>query len=152
MTVFSLQPIPCGPIVMPQYRIFFSHGGDDTYIVNDFLRPQVERTGATVFLDAGGIEYGEDFRRIIFAELCGCDELLVLLTPSSLKRPWVIAEIGAILVRGKRVVAIRYGPSEGELQELGILSLLGSVSLLRMDDFKGYVEQLTRRVAEYGHA
>jgi len=67
-----------------------------------------------LFVDAGRIEYGEDFRNTIFAELSGCDELLVLLTPSSLKRPWVIAEIGAVLVQDKRVVAIRYGPSEGE--------------------------------------
>jgi hypothetical protein len=137
---------------MAPYRIFFSHGGEDTYIVKQFLRPKVEASGATVFLDAGRIEYGEDFRKTIFAELFGCDELLVLLTPSSLKRPWVIAEIGAVLVRDKRVVAIRYGPSEGELQALGILSLLGPISLLRMEDFDKYVEQLTRRVAEHCHA
>jgi hypothetical protein len=137
---------------MTPYRIFFSHGGDDTFIVKDFLRPKVESSGATVFLDAGRIEYGEDFRATIFAELSGCDELLVLLTPSSLRRPWVIAEIGAVLVRGKRVVVIRYGPSEGELQALGILSLLGPISLLRMEDFDQYVEQLARRVAEHCHA
>jgi TIR domain len=127
---------------MTQYRLFFSHGGDDTFIVKDFLRPKVERSGATVFLDAGRIDYGDDFRRTIFVELSVCDELLVLLTPSSLKRPWVIAEIGAVLVRGKRVVVIRYGPSEVELQALGILSLLGPISLLRMEDFDEYVEQL----------
>jgi TIR domain len=137
---------------MAPYRIFFSHGGDDEFIVKEFLRPRVESSGATIFLDAGRIEYGEDFRATIFAELAGCDELLVLLTPSSLKRPWVIAEIGAVLVRGKRVVVIRYGPSEGELQALGILSLLGSISLLRMEDIDRYVEQLTRRVAEHCHA
>lgn len=137
---------------MTQYRIFFSHGGDDTFIVKEFLRPKVESSGASVFLDAGRIEYGDDFREVIFQELSRCDELLVLLTPSSLQRPWVIAEIGAILVRGKRVVAIRYGPTENELQNLGVLSLLGTKSLLRMEDFDGYVKQLKRRVAEYHHA
>jgi TIR domain len=136
---------------MTAYRIFFSHGGDDTYIVKDFLRPKVETSGATVFLDAGLIEYGEDFRKTIFTELSGCDELIALLTPSSLKRAWVIAEIGAVLLRGKRVVAIRYGPSEEELQKLGILSLLGHISLLSMDDIDRYVEQLTHRVAERCH-
>lgn len=137
---------------MTPYRIFFSHGGDDTFIVKEFLRPKVESSGASVFLDAGRIEYGDDFREVIFQELSLCDELLVLLTPSSLGRPWVIAEIGAILVRSKRVVAIRYGPSENELQSLGVMSLLGTKSLLRMEDFDEYVKQLTRRVAESNHA
>jgi hypothetical protein len=137
---------------MAPYRIFFSHGSDDTFIVKEFLKPKVESSGASVFLDAGLIEYGDDFREIIFRELSLCDELLVLLTPSSLQRPWVIAEIGATLVCSKRVVAIRYGPTESELQGLGILSLLGTKSLLRMEDFDEYVKQLTRRVAGYHHA
>jgi hypothetical protein len=38
------------------YRIFFSHGGEDTYIVQ-LLGPKVETSGATVFLDAGLIKY-----------------------------------------------------------------------------------------------
>jgi hypothetical protein len=100
-------------------------------------------------LDAGRVEYGEDFRNTIFVELSRRDELLVLLTPSSLKRPGVIAEIGAVLVQRKRVVAIRYGLSEGELQALGMLSLLDSISLLRMEGFNQYAEQ--RRVAEHRH-
>ena len=137
---------------MNPYRIFFSHGGDDTFIVKEFLKPKLETSGARVFLDAGRIEYGDDFRETILQELSRCDELLVLLTPSSLQRPWVIAEIGATLVRSKRVVAIRYGPSETELQQLGVLSLLGTKSLLRMEDFDEYVRQLTRRVAENDHA
>jgi hypothetical protein len=33
------------------YRLFFSHGGDDTYVVHHFLKPKLEDTGATVFLD-----------------------------------------------------------------------------------------------------
>jgi hypothetical protein len=131
---------------MAPYRLFFSHGGDDTFIVKEFLKPKVESSGARVFLDAGRVDYGDDFRETIFVELASSDELLVLLTPSSIRRPWVIAEIGAMLVRGKRVVAVRYGPSESELQELGILSLLGTKTLLRMEDFDEYVTQLERRV------
>ena len=92
------------------YRLFFSHGGDDTYIVREFLRPKVESSGATVFVDDGCLEFGDDFRDIILRELASADEILVLLTHSSIKRPWVFAEIGAMFVRGKRVVAVRDGP------------------------------------------
>ena len=133
---------------MGSYRLFFSHGGDDIFIVKEFLKPKVEGSGAVVFVDAGRLEYGDDFREIILRELAAADELLVLLTPSSIRRPWVVAEIGATLIRERRVVAVRYGPTESELQELGILSLLGTKTLLRMEDFDNYVVQLARRVAE----
>lgn len=131
---------------MKPYRLFFSHGGDDTYVVEQFLKPKVESSGASVFLDAGQILYGDDFRQMILAELAQCEELLVLFTKSSLRRPWVLAEVGATLIRSKRIVAITYGPTEGELQQLGVLSLLGTKSLLRLEDFDAYVNQLHARV------
>ena len=135
------------------YRVFFSHGSEDTYIVHKYLKPDVEKSGALVFLDKGNILYGDDFRDTILIELDRCDELLVLLTKSSLRRPWVIAEVGATIIRKRRIVAVRYGPTESELQELGILSILGNHSLLLMDDFEEYVKQLTIRVrAHNGHA
>jgi len=134
---------------MKPYRLFFSHGGDDTYVVERFLKPKVESSGASVFLDAGQIQYGDDFRQTILAELAQCDELLVLFTKSSLRRPWVFAEVGATFIRSKRIVAITYGPTEGELQELGVLSLLGTNSLLRLEDFDSYVDQLQARVKAY---
>lgn len=130
------------------YRIFFSHGGEDTYIVEHFLAPKVRSLGAAVFLDAGKIEYGDDFRRMILDELAQCDELLVLFTKSSLQRPWVLAEVGATLIRDKRIVPIRYGPSEADLQSLGVLSLLGNCSFLNLEDFDTYLDQLKTRVEE----
>lgn len=133
------------------YRLFFSHGGDDTYVVKNFLKPKVESSGAVVFLDAGRLEYGDDFRELILKELTLCDELLVLFTQSSLRRPWVLAEVGATLIRNRRVVAITYGPTEGELQALGILSLLGTTKLLRLEDLDDYIEQLQARVEAHGN-
>lgn len=131
---------------MRAYRLFFSHGGDDTYVVEHFLKPKVESSGAKVFLDAGQIQYGDDFRQMILEELSQCEELLVLFTRSSLRRPWVLAEIGATLIRSKRIVAITYGPTEAELQKLGVFSLLGTKSLLKIEDFDNYINQLYARV------
>ncbi|MBN9517692.1 hypothetical protein J0H58_04095 [bacterium] len=70
-----------------KYRVFFSHGSEDAYIAGLFLKPKVESSGAGVFLDSGATQYGEDFRKVILDELTTCDELLVLLTKSSLLRP-----------------------------------------------------------------
>lgn len=131
---------------MSEYRLFFSHGGEDTYVVDKFLKPKLEATGALVFVDVGKIQYGDDFRRIILKELKLCDELLVLLTPTSIHRPWVFAELGASLVREIRVVVIRYGITEEQLRLNGVLSLLGTHKFLVMDDFDTYISELTCRV------
>ena len=116
-----------------------------------FLKPKVESSGAIVFLDAGRIQYGDEFRQMILTELAQCEELLVLFTRSSLRRPWVIAEVGATLIRGKRIVAVTYGATERELHELGILSLLGTRLLLRLEDFDEYVTQLNARVKAHSN-
>lgn len=132
------------------YRVFFSHAGEDKYVVDDWLKPKVEATGAYVFLDIREIQYGDNFRETIFSELRQCDELLVLLTKSALRRPWIFAEIGAAIMGDKRIVAVRYGVLETELQESGVMSLIGSTNLLQLkgNDFEEYVSQLKLRVEE----
>jgi hypothetical protein len=99
-----------------------------------------------VFVDADDIKYGDDFRRIILDELALCDEFLVLLTHTSIRRVWVMAEIGAALVREVRLVVMRYGISDEELHRSGVLSLLGANSLLPIDGLDKYLLQLKERV------
>lgn len=134
---------------MSEYRLFFSHGGEDAFLAQA-LESDIRSSGAIVFLDNAELEYGDNFREKIFDELVKADELLVLLTESSIRRVWVIAELGATLIRDKRVVAIRYGPSEARLQKLGVLSLLGPNQLLSLNRpaIAKYVSELARRVKE----
>src|SRR4051794_34265321 len=106
------------------YRVFFSHGGEDAFVAKTYLKRTIEESGALVFVDAGEIRYGDDFRKIVLEELERCDELVVLLTPTSIGRAWVFAEIGAALIRGVRVVVLQYGVNERQLWETGILSIL----------------------------
>ncbi|GEM_PF-4515344 len=134
--------------MIQSYKVFFSHGGEDTYVVEHFLKPKVESSGAEVFVDSGKIKYGDDFRKIILKELKESNELLILLTKSSLTRPWVLAELGASIITNKRIIAVRYGTSESELQELGVLSLIGTKSLMVLDEFDKYLKELEGRVKE----
>jgi len=134
------------------YRVFFSHGGEDTYIVKGFLKPKIEESGASVFLDAGEIKYGDDFRKTVLDELASCDELVVLLSRSSIGRAWVCAEIGAAVIRRVRVVVVLYGVAEQELMPTGFLSLLGTNKLLVMANFDTYVLELKARVENGHHA
>jgi hypothetical protein len=128
------------------YRVFFSHGGEDSFMVEDYFGPKIRASGAEVFIDNGEILYGDDFREQVFQQLQKCDEFLILLTPSSVQRPWIFAELGASIVRGVRVVAIRYGVSEEDLRSLGVLSILGTSKLLLPQDTARYVDQLRDRV------
>ena len=129
------------------YRLFLSHGSADAYIVDQLIEPKLAASGADVFTDRGGIDYGEDFRKTLFSELERMHELVVFLTKSSIQRPWVAAEIGVAAVRNRRVIPVLYGTNASELQQLGILSLLGSVMPLELDDLDDYVVELTNRVA-----
>ena len=134
------------------YRIFLSHSGEDNYIVEKLIKPGLVASGAHVFVDIVEIKYGDNFHVRVLRELAACDELLVLFTRSAVKRPWIFAEVGATLVRGKRIVPVVYGPTQVELHDLGILSLLGANNLLRLDDFDEYIVQLTKRVTEHANA
>jgi predicted RNase H-related nuclease YkuK (DUF458 family) len=134
-----------------RYKVFISHGSGDNFIVQDSLVPRLEQSGAEVFIDDGNIDFGADFRERIVSELHRSQELLVFLTVTSMKRPWVMAEIGAAIMRNMHIVALTYGPSESDLQSLGILSLLGHVRPVPLDraPLEGYIKQLTQRVASH---
>jgi hypothetical protein len=132
-----------------RYRIFISHSKEDTFVVEDAIKPKIDALGAKVFVAVAEIEFGDDIRGKIFEELKQCDELVVLCTRSALTRPWIFAEVGAMLLRKKRIVLVLYGPTDTELRDLGIWSLMGPNKLLKIDDFKHYIPQLAARVAEH---
>lgn len=133
------------------YRVFISHGSADGILVTDLIAPRVIDAGANVFVDSINVEFGGDYHDKIFAELEHCHELCVLLTPTSVLRPWVFAEIGAAILRKLWVVAIVYGVSEAKLQAKGITSLLGTHRPLALDDMPRYIDELRRRIASHRH-
>jgi len=76
--------------------VFVSHSGPDTWVAKQIAR-EISACGATPFLDEAHIEVGADFEEDILAFLEKAHELVVLLTPWALERPYVWAEIGADL-------------------------------------------------------
>ena len=102
------------------YRVFFTHGSADNHFVKKYLEPDVAKSGANVFVDVIGVNYGDDFRDTIISELQSCHELIVLLTPTSIQRPWVFAEIGACVIRPEiRIIPINYGVDENDATKHG---------------------------------
>jgi hypothetical protein len=126
--------------------VFVSHSGADTWVARQIARAITE-CGATPFLDEAEIAVGADFEDDILAFLEKADELVVLLTPWALERPYVWAELGAAWGRRIPVVALLLGLSATELQERpGVPVLLKRRNLVPLNDVDRYLEELQTRV------
>jgi TIR domain len=75
--------------------VFVSHSSVDTWIALQ-LRAHIEAAGASTFLDEADIEHGDNFAERILEATDTSDELLLLLTPWSVKRTWNWIEVGAM--------------------------------------------------------
>jgi len=90
---------------------------------------EISACGATPFLDEAEIDVGADFEEDTLAFLEKADELVVLITPWALERPYVWAELGAAWGRRVPIVGLLHGVSAAELHSRpGIPVLLTSVS------------------------
>ena len=106
---------------------------------------------AAPFLDEAQVDAGADFEEDILDFLQRAHELVVLLTPWALERPYVWAEIGAAWGRRIPIVALLLGITATELQTRpGIPVLLKKRDLLELNDIEIYLEQLGARVQQEG--
>lgn len=142
-----MSAVPASARTPSRHRVFLSHGGGDSFIVKH-VTPELEATGARVFVDKGEIKYGDDFRERIFSELAVCNELLLIVTPTSVVRPWIFAELGVAISRNVRIVTVIYGVPEADLQNKGVLSLLGTHHYVDLSNIESYYEELRARVTE----
>lgn len=92
----------------PGYQIFISHATADKWVATTICE-KIEAIGATTFRDDRDIKGGDVIPVEIFAQIRRSKEFVVLLTPASVNRPWVLIEIGAACQRnGLRIVPILY--------------------------------------------
>ena len=156
---------------MPEpYLVFLSHAGSNTGDAHRIKR-DIERQGATVFLDADSVERGDRFEDAIKFELEACDEFWVLVTPTtirvihgvteshrripgSLDRPYVWVEIGIAWAWRKRQVALLKGLSTAELwRDRDIPVFLKAMNPVDIEnDFPGYetlLGELKQRVNSF---
>ena len=131
------------------YKLFLSHGREDKPILDESFRALLRETDASVFIDDEAIKNGDDFHRIIFENLRLCDEVLLLLTPSSSLRPWVWAETGASLIGKKPITVIKYYIREQDLNGSGVRSLLSTCQFAEFENLQTYLQDLKNRVGQY---
>ncbi len=134
----------------PGRLVFVSHSGEDTWVARQIAR-EIEGCGAKPFLDEAEIDSGADFEEDIRRFLERAHELVVLLTPWALERPYVWIELGAAWGRRIPIVALLLGIMPSELQgRPGVPVLLKRRDLLQLNDIEAYLKQLRGRVKEHG--
>ncbi len=89
------------------YQVFVSHATADKWIAK-VLCEKLEAVGALTFRDDRDIDGADDIPDRLRDEIGRSQELVVLLTPKSVSRPWVLTEVGGAWIRSIRIVAIRY--------------------------------------------
>lgn len=126
--------------------MFISHSTKDRWIAKQIARVIEEkgrRYGIRTFLDEKDIEGGESIPESIRKNIQECSEFLVLLSRYSIGRPWVLIEIGAAWVLGKRVVAIVDKVSPEEMPDA-----IAPYRAIDLNSFDEYLEQLLDRAKE----
>ena len=74
-------------------------------------------------------------------------KLVALLTPWSVDRNWVWAEMSASWALRRRFVAVLYGLTIPQIEnEHGGLAILAPTNVLAIDDFDDYIRELKQRI------
>ncbi len=123
------------------YQVFVSHATADKFLAI-ILCEKLESAGLTTFRDDRDIDGGDDIPDAIRRQIRRSQELVVLLTPESIDRPWVLLEVGMALGWRKdyRIVAL--------LCHVGvepIPTMLRSKKAISINDFESYVAEVKKR-------
>jgi hypothetical protein len=129
--------------------VFVSHASCDKWVAEQIAR-RVSGFGIRTFLSESNFDLGDpDFEGRLREALEQCSELVALLTPEALERPYVWIEIGSAWFQRKRVSAILYRVTVKDLRERnGVPNLLLKSNLIDINDTDRFLKQLRTRLAK----
>jgi len=128
------------------YLVFISHSEKDRWIARQMavlIEEKCREHSVKTFLDEKDIAGGESIPESIRKNIQECSEFLVFLSRYSIDRPWVLIEIGAAWVLGKRITAIIDKVTPEEMPDI-----ITPYKALDLNSFDEYLEQLLGRVKE----
>ncbi len=123
-----------------EYCVFISHATHDKWIAK-VICEKIEELGVQTFRDDRDIQGGDNIPDAIKAAIRSCDEMLILLTPVSIKRIWVTLEIGMASMVERRIVPILYHIDADQ-----IIGIISDNRGYRLDEFDDYLTGLEQRV------
>ena len=124
------------------YVVFISHSSKDKWIARQMVR-LVEERGAKTFLDEKDIRGGDAIPDTVRRGIQRCDELIVLLSPYSVERQWVLIEIGVAWGLERRIIPIIDKVAVEQMPDM--LAQHKAIDLNRFDE---YLDELEERVQQ----
>ncbi len=124
------------------YQVFVSHATADKRIAR-MLCEKIETAGAKTFRDDRDIDGGDDIPETIRLQIRQSKEVLVLLTPESVARNWVMLEVGAAWgwSRRMRITIVMCHVAVDPIPEM-----IKNKKAIPLNDFDAYLGQLAHRV------
>jgi hypothetical protein len=132
----------------PDYLVFISHSSKDRWIARqmaEIIERKAKRYGVRTFLDEVDLEGGDRIPAVIKANLHACEEFVILLSPHSVTRQWVLVELGGAWTLDKRVMAITYNVAPEKVPDI-----IDHDKGYELNDFDRYVAELIRRMKRKG--
>jgi hypothetical protein len=127
------------------YQIFVSHATADKWLAT-MLCEKFEATGASTFRDDRDIDGGDDIPEQIRTEIKRSRELVVLLTPNSVNRPWILLEVGAAWGWSK---AIRITPILCHVDVDSIPEIIKAKKAIQLNDCESFIAEIGKRVKKF---
>lgn len=135
-------------IKAPAYQVFLGHATADKWLARVICQ-KIEEAGATIFIDERDIDGGDDIPDGIRRQIKRSRELVVLLTPTSVSRVWVILEVGAAWGWSKK---IRIVPMLCHVDTDPLPGILKAKKAIPLNDVDQYLGELKRRVGRQSDA
>lgn len=121
------------------YKIFISHTHRDSDLAMDLAR-RLEEAGVKVFPVEKSAVNGESVITTVNPGLREADEVIVIVTHSSVNSPGLNSQMGAALAREKRLTPIVVGIEEDELPPF-----ISKYEYVRYADLHAYIPVVARR-------
>ncbi len=127
------------------YQVFLSHASTDKWLATAICE-KIELTNAVFFRDDRDIEGGDDIPETIRKQIKKSQELVVLVTPESVSRPWVLIEIGAAwaIRKSMRITAVLC-----HVQTTAIPEMLKSKKVISINELNPFFSGLKERVKKH---
>lgn len=125
--------------------VFISHSSEDTWVARQ-IAEKTRALGARTFLDEDDLDIVDEPNDRLREELSKANELLVLITPWAMKRPWIWIEIGVAWSRDLPFVVVLHGVTRKDfLSRPDAPTFLKAKNFTPLNEMDRYFDELEKR-------